>query len=58
MTSSRLTGINYKGLNELINIIHNFMNFWGGGKLYFPEKPFLLHSDLEQVNKVHLCKQG
>ena len=27
MASSRLTGINYMGLNELINMIYNFMTF-------------------------------
>ena len=28
MTSSRSTGINYLGLNELINIVYNFMTFF------------------------------
>ena len=42
MASSRLTGINYMGLNELINMIYNFMTFclkyyWLAFNLCFPE---------------------
>lgn len=60
MTSSRSTGINYVGLNELTNMAYNFMTFEGNTLFLifvFLGKSFLLCYNLQQIDKVYLCIQ-
>ena len=63
ITSARSTGINYIGLNELVNMIYNFMSLGNILVLIFvflkqnKTKPFLLCYDIRQVDKVLLCKK-
>ena len=48
------------GLNELVHMIYNFMTLENILALIFvfqKKKPFLLCYDLQQVDKVCLCKQ-
>ena len=60
MTSSRSTRINFMGLNELINMIYNFMTLflkYTGFNLCFPENlSSYANYDLQQIDKVYFCK--
>ena len=60
ITSSRSTGIIYMGLNELKNVIDNFMTF---SEILQAFKLCLLKNlssyinhNLQQVDKIHICK--